>query len=228
MTAITTAVRLAQAAKRAYARKWAFIGLAFFAFLITFTTLARLDLLPDASQTTAAVADADQSAVVVGVASSTPIVTVPAVAEVPVKISIPSINLTATIANPTSTDIEVLDNALLKGAVRYPTSAKLGEEGNVILFGHSSYLPIVNNQAYKTFDGIQKLNQGDRITVSSSGTAYVYEVKSVAKESAASEAGIALTTTGHTLTLATCNSFGAKTDRFVVTAELVENYPLTP
>jgi len=223
MNAVNQAVRLARAAKRAYARKWAFFGLVLLAFLVTLSTLARLDLLPDASRTTtAAVANAP----VVTMATSTTAAAQIMVAELPMKIEIPSIKLAATISNPTSTDIDALDTALLRGAVRYPTSAKLGEAGNVILFGHSSYLPIVNNSAYKTFDGIQNLKNGDHITVSSSGTTYVYAVTGVAKESAASEAGIALTTTGHTLTLATCNSFGAKTDRFVVTAELVESYPI--
>jgi len=228
MNPVTQAAKLVRASQRAYARKWAFFGLAFLAFLMSVVTLGRLDLLPDApadAQVAAVDAgvvsfDASPSAATTSVAVATP--------EAPVKISIPTINLSATISNPVSTDIDVLDNALLTGAVRYPTSAELGQEGNVILFGHSSYLPIVNNKAYKTFDGIQNLKVGDRITVSSGTTAYTYAVTSVQKESAASEDGIALTSTGHTLTLATCNSFGTKSDRFVVSADLVESYPLAP
>jgi LPXTG-site transpeptidase (sortase) family protein len=113
-----------------------------------------------------------------------------------------------------------LDGDLLTGAVHYPTSAELGEDGNVVLFGHSSYLPIVKNQAYKTFDGIQKLAVGDLVTVYSSTTAYTYAVRTVAKESA-NDAIIPLTVDGRVLTLSTCNSFGEKTDRFVVTADFV-------
>jgi LPXTG-site transpeptidase (sortase) family protein len=228
MSAINQAVRLARAVRRAYARKWAFLGLAFLAFLITLLALARLDLLPDASRAQADTTSTQPVVSMTVASTSEPVASVPVAAELPVKITIPSINLSAMIANPSSTDIDVLDTALLRGAVRYPTSAKLGEAGNVILFGHSSYLPIVHNQAYKTFNGIQNLAEGDRITVSSGDIAYVYGVVSVVKENVASEAGIALTTTGHTLTLATCNSFGVKGDRFVVTAELVESYPLAP
>jgi sortase (surface protein transpeptidase) len=55
---------------------------------------------------------------------------------------------------------------------------------------------------------------------------YVYAVTSVQQESAASNDSIPLTTTGHTLTLATCDSFGKKTDRFVVTSTLVGSYAL--
>ena len=141
------------------------------------------------------------------------------------KIEIAAINLSATIANPMTTNITVLNTDLLSGAVRYPTSAKLGEEGNVVLFGHSSYLPIVGNQAYKTFNGIQKLAAGDIVIVSSSDTAYSYRVKSVTKENANNNSAIPLSVAGKTLTLVTCNSFGAKEDRFVVTADFVESHP---
>ena len=147
-------------------------------------------------------------------------------AEEPVRIEIAKIGLATTIANPTTTNIETLDTYLLKGAVRYPTSAKLGEKGNVVLFGHSSYLPIVGNQAYKTFNGIQKLVAGDTITVASDTTVYTYRVRTMEKESAASDAGISLITEGRVLTLATCNSFGAKSDRFIVTADFVESHAI--
>ena len=69
---------------------------------------------------------------------TTSIVAQPQIAtELPIKIEIPKINLSAVVVNPTITTVAVLDKELLKGAVRYPTSAKLGEDGNVVLFGHS-------------------------------------------------------------------------------------------
>ncbi len=215
-------VRLIRAGGRAYAKKWSFFGISAVAFFVSVAILGSLDLLPST-----------KSDLVLGLpdVSTTPEVSLTAnvvqaikVVELPTKIEIPAINLSATIANPETTNIEVLDQKLLSGAVRYPTSAKLGETGNVVLFGHSSYLPIVGNQAYKTFNGIQKLVKGDVVTVYSAGTAYTYEVRSVAKESAASDAGIDLAVTGRVLTLATCNSFGAKADRFVVTADFVESH----
>ena len=128
--------------------------------------------------------------------------------------------------NPTIPTVAVLDKELLKGAVRYPTSAKLGEDGNVVLFGHSSYLPVVGNQAYKTFNEIQKLAVGDSITVYSSDTAYTYRVRNVVKKSA-SDGVIELSITGRVLTLVTCSSFGAKEDRFVVTADFVESHSVS-
>ncbi|MFA6279032.1 MAG: sortase [Candidatus Paceibacterota bacterium] len=215
---ITITARLILAGQRAYLKKWSFLCLFVFVFIANIAVLASLDLLPSVSTKVEASAP-----VVVNTITSTP-----AVPELPTKIEIAAINLSSTIANPATTDVSTLDEDLLKGAVRYPTSAKLGEDGNVVLFGHSSYLPVVLNQAYKTFNGIQKITAGDSVIVSSSGTAYTYRVKSVEKESANSNSAIPLLVTGKTLTLVTCNSFAEKTDRFVVVADFVESHPALP
>ncbi len=145
--------------------------------------------------------------------------------ELPVKVVIAKIGVNTQVTNPATTDVNALDNYLTYSAARYPTSATLDQQGNVILFGHSSYLPVVINQHYKTFDGIQNLKSGDQITVYSKEHVFTYAVTSVQKESA-TNGSIPLTTTGHTLTLATCNSFATKSDRFVVTATLVSSSPL--
>ena len=58
----------------------------------------------------------------------------PQKAEAPVRVAAGDIRLDAAVANPTSTNVEVLDQALLKGAVRYPTSAELGVNGTVLIF----------------------------------------------------------------------------------------------
>ena len=209
---------MARAGAYAWSRKWSFLATFLVIFFLTVAVLARFDLLPDppkAASTEAAVAEA----------SSTMPAVLPATPEDPVKIEIPKVGVSAMIANPETTNADALDALLLKGAVRYPTSAKLGETGNVVLFGHSSYLPIVKNPAYKTFDGIQKLSPGDRITVYSSDEAYTYAVRSVEKENA-NQGAIPLSVAGKVLTLSTCNSFATKEDRFVVTADLVESHPL--
>ncbi len=216
-------VRLIRAGKRAYARKWSFLGLFAVVFLGSVSVLAQSGLLPEASAgpTAPTVALTRSEA---AIASTS--VAVSNVPELPTKISIPAIGLSAPIANPDTTDVAILDGELLKGAVRYPTSAKLGETGNVVIFGHSSYLPVVYNQAYKTFDGIQKLAAGDIVTVYSSTAAYSYSVQSVTKESA-NDAAIPLSVDGKELTLSTCDSFGAKTDRFVVVANFVGSHPIS-
>ncbi|MDO8593809.1 MAG: sortase [bacterium] len=214
---VDVAVRLVQAGRRAYAKKWRFLGLFVVAFFGSVVVLGQLDLLPSTKSDLVLDVPADTSQSVASVST-------PAVVESPVKIEVPKIDLSAAVANPTTTDVAVLDGGLLKGAVHYPTSAKLGEMGNVVLFGHSSYLPVVGNQAYKTFNGIQKLKAGDTVTVYSSATAYTYTVRSVEKESADNNAAIPLSLDGKVLTLVTCNSFATKQDRFVVTADFVESH----
>ncbi|KND51065.1 MAG: hypothetical protein AB202_01480 [Parcubacteria bacterium C7867-007] len=207
---IKVAASSVQAGQKVSAKKWSFLVSFALVFLTSYSTLVALDLVPEAP---------------VKVATSLTASAVQAVTtkpELPTKIEIPSIKLSVTVSNPESTDVAVLDRELLKGTVRYPTSSKLGEAGNVIIFGHSSYLPIVNNPAFKAFDGIQDLKPGDRITVTGSDHVYVYAVESVVKADAESDS-IPLIVTGSKLTLATCDSFGTKSARFVVTANLVES-----
>ncbi len=224
--AVHIAARLIVAAQKASARKWSFLAVAAVCFFGSVTLLARLDLLPEArtnvSETTVPAVTLAASPLVAGAGA----LATNAVAESPDKIEIPSIKLVTTVSNPDSTQIDVLDRALLTGAVRYPSSAKLGETGNVVIFGHSSYLPVVNNQAFKAFTGIEKLHAGDTIIVYSSSRVHTYAVRSVTKEDANS-AGIPLTVAGKVLTLSTCNSFGEKSDRFVVVADFVESHPIS-
>ena len=222
MTAVSLAVRGIRAAGRAYGRKWSFLAMFLLVFLVSFSALASFDIVPEPRQE-----DAIASSEVSSTSSSRALVASVAAAQpdAPVRVKIPAVGIDVAIRNPQTTDIATLDAALLTGTVRYPTSAKLGEEGNMVLFGHSSYLPIVNNQAFKAFNEIQNLKPGDRITVEGEHSVQVYAVKTVTAADA-SEDAIPLTKTGYTLTLATCDSFGKKTDRFIVTAELVETYAL--
>jgi len=217
---VEVTARLILAVKQAYGRKWGFLGVFAVLFLAGVGILGSLDLLPEAVVKAAV---PTTSLVANPVTALAPV----AIVELPTRIEIPAIKLSVSIANPTMTSIEALDILLLKGAVRYPTSAKLGEVGNVVLFGHSSYLPVVLNPAYKSFNGIQKLAVGDIVTISSSSTAYTYRVRSVAKESVDDNKPIPLSVAGKELTLVTCNSFATKTDRFVVTADFVESHSIS-
>jgi LPXTG-site transpeptidase (sortase) family protein len=228
MSAIRTTARAIRVIGDVYRRKWSFLGAFFVVFFLSFSLLLGLGLVPNdstrAALTGSPLVASDPRTLSPNVADA-PVLGVRG-GELPLRIDIPAIGLSAKIENPTAVDVATLDAHLLKGAVRYPTSAKLGENGNVILFGHSSYLPVVHNQAFKAFNDIQKLRAGDQITVYSSGAAYVYAVEEVKEVSAASGA-IPLTVSGAKLTLSTCDSFGAKSDRFVVTATLVESHSLS-
>ena len=195
-------------------RPWAFAVAFFVLFGITAFFLAAVGATPDP---------------IVETADTTPHTTNNAAdvshAENPTRIVAASIGLDTAVENPTSTDVDVLDKALENGAVHYPTSAPLGVNGTVLLFGHSSYLPVVYHQYYKTFDDIQKLKTGAIVSVFSGTTEYRYSVTGVKVASATSDV-IELPSDGKHLTLVTCDSFSAKTNRFVVTADFVGAYAL--
>src|SRR3989344_627285 len=144
-------------------------------FALAFVFLAGVDALPEP----ASLQNPEQNAPVEAHPTRGPFVRDSANSEVPLRIVAKSIGLDKTIANPNSTDVETLDIALLGGTVRYPTSARLGEEGTVLIFGHSSYLPIVRNQNYKAFNGIQKLTAGETVSVYSATAEYRYTVTGV-------------------------------------------------
>lgn len=224
MTADNSPKRLSGALVNAWRMRWPFLITFLLVFFFSLSTLIALDWVPESDTATSP-----------EVTLSTPLVSGKAplspnaadafaIGAYPVRIQIPSIGVNMPISNPSTTNVGALDNYLLKGVVRYPTSGLLGITGNVVLFGHSAeYYPIVNNPAYKAFDGIEKLHPGDTITVYSSDRAYEYSVETVAKKNA-SEDGIPLTVSGQVLTLSTCDTFGKKTDRYVVTATFVESH----
>lgn len=143
----------------------------------------------------------------------------------PRRIVISKIGVDQSISNPKSTDVAVLDEALLSGAVRYPDSGLLGENKNMFLFGHSTGFRTVQNPAFKAFNRLGDLLPNDEIVVMSDSEAHIYKVVSLSLQSA-NETEIRFSPK-RTLTLATCNTFGRKEDRFVVQAEFVRSYKLT-
>ena len=196
------------------------MGKRFFAFVFTFTALfgltfiflSAVDALPEPTLVT-------------------PIPESPSVKETgpsvipedPIRVTASKIKLDVTVENRTSTDLDVLNAALLKGAIRYPTSAQLGTKGTVVLLGHSTSLPIVRNQAYKAFNDIQELEEGDTINVYSDTREYRYRVTGVETANATVDT-ISMPQDGTYLKLVTCNTLGAKEDRFIVSAVFVGVY----
>lgn len=199
-------------------RKVAFLAAFFVVFFCTYGLLYAIDFVPEtppeepaprAETTAAAVAQPDE---VVEPLPEDPY---------PVRVTIDALDRGVQVLNPTERDVASLDAALLEGVVRHPDSAMLGEEGTVLLFGHSSYLPTVYNKNFQAFNGLQNLAWGDIIRVRSTDAEYVYRVERVYKVTA-SAAEVRIASTEPRLALVTCNSFGSKDDRFVVEAKLVE------
>jgi len=139
------------------------------------------------------------------------------VGENPTKIIIEKIGVNVAVINPNTTNVATLDSYLKQGVVRYPGSGTLGL-GNMFIFGHSTGIQVVQNQAYKAFNGLKSLQVGDTIKVSGATQTYVYRVTSVNLVDK-DQALVEFDQNKNMLTLSTCNTFGAKEDRYVVEAD---------
>jgi LPXTG-site transpeptidase (sortase) family protein len=137
-------------------------------------------------------------------------------AEKAIRLEATSIGLNASIQNPANTNYSTLNNALAKGAVYYPGSGTV-QAGNMFIFGHSTSYKVVNNPAYKIFNNVKNLKEGDEVKVYTVSKVYVYKVDNV-KLVDSREAVIQFSNNQRMLTLSTCNSFGQPSDRYVVEA----------
>lgn len=193
---------------------WAGVFLVFLSLSLVFGIVPKIDM-SDSS---------DTKEKEIEIVSTETVVAAPAASD-PARILIDDIELDAPITIPESRAIEALDQALLNGVVHYPGSAQLGEEGNVLLFGHSTGFRVVQNQAFKVFNNLKELEENDLIRLQSTSREYVYRVTSVRLVNADEEL-VDLSARGRRLTLSTCNTFGAKQERYVVEAEFVGDYSL--
>ena len=211
--------------------KTAFFGVFFLVALVTYAILFALDFYPEpktADETKEAVSEVEAVETISepkAVAVSEPVSpknSIPVGDELPARIVIPKSDTDVAVLNPESLDMNDLDTALLDGVVRHPQSADFADKGNILIFGHSSYLPTVFNKNFQAFNGVQDLLWGDEITLmSEDGIEYTYRVNRVYKVKA-SETIIDNDRGKAKLTIVTCNSFGSKDDRYIVEAILVD------
>jgi LPXTG-site transpeptidase (sortase) family protein len=215
--------------ERIWANKVSFLGFFFLIFTVTYLLLVAIDFVPEepnddlstVKSGSEAIGQIDDTLETKTQETSKPDEALLGNQEVvfPNQISIPKLDKNITVLNPTSRSIAKLDEALLGGVVRHPDSATLEQEGNVFILGHSSYLPRVFNKNFQAFNGIQNLEWGDTITLTSNAVIYTYRVEKVYK-ARASDVTVPIADTGQMLTIATCNSFGSTDDRYIVEATL--------
>lgn len=208
-------------------RKGAFLLVFFVIMVISYAILVMIDFVPEPIEENGSRAEAHEIGTETDKSEKEELQpAAPAdVDPFPVSIHFDELDKTVAVLNPASRSIEDLDTALLKGVVRHPDSASFHEVGNIFILGHSSYLPNVFNKNYQAFNEIQKLTWGDTVRLRSKDTEYVYRVERVYKAKA-SEVTVPSSWGEARLTLATCNSFGSKDDRFIVEASLVSKKAL--
>ena len=214
--------------ERVWSKKILFFIVYFVVFTVSYLILVAIDFLPETSvdtetsittevtETKRTIGDLQVDNIEVTESQS-----LQEAVAVPTEIYIERLDKVITVLNPESRNIADLDTALLDGVVRHPDSAKLGQEGNVFILGHSSYLPTVFNSNFQAFNGIQNLEWGDTIEVTSDDAVYVYQVEKTFKAKA-QDVTVPIAGDAKLLTLATCNSFGSVDDRYIVEARQVE------
>lgn len=205
--------------------KIAFFVVFFVVVFLSYLVLFIVDFIPEPVTTTAESAKVEQKSVETKAVAEEKVVEPKVISPVPLKIIFDSLDKEVVVFNPQSRAVADLDTALLSGVVRHPDSADFVNEGNIFILGHSSYLPKVINKNFQAFNGIQKLVWGDTVRLQSEDTEYVYRVQKV-YEAKASEVFVPETPGKAQLTLATCNSFGSKDDRFIVEAVLIDTKSL--
>jgi len=157
-----------------------------------------------------------------GVTAVQSTVIAPAGAILPTHIKITAVGIDLPVQDPTTTDLGALDTILQKGPARYADSATLGAGGNMIIFAHSSHLPIVHNQMYKAFNNIPDLKAGDTITLTGDDNKqYLYVVSGVRSALATEDEKIYLKSATPELTLVTCDTLTGKSARFIAEADFV-------
>ncbi|MBC7981582.1 sortase [Candidatus Parcubacteria bacterium] len=140
-------------------------------------------------------------------------------AEVPLTIDIPGYVTSASVQSPVSNDVTVLDAALGRGAVYYPGSGYPGSN-NTLIFGHSTSFKIVRNKAYQIFNNLKSVPVGTLVYIKTQSGTHIYRTRKVEKVSKYTS-WIQFKSDTPILTMATCDSFGKASDRWVLVADYV-------
>jgi LPXTG-site transpeptidase (sortase) family protein len=113
-----------------------------------------------------------------------------------------------------------IQEALKFGVVHFPGTALPGDEGNVVITGHSSYFPWDPGRFKDVFALLHQVSVGDEIVVYHDQEKYVYKVYD--KQTIQPDQVEVLTQDGEDrLTLITCTPVGTNLRRLVVFAEPV-------
>lgn len=114
-----------------------------------------------------------------------------------------------------------MQEALQFGVIHYPGTARPGQQGNVVITGHSSYFPWDPGRFKDVFAVLHELQEGDRMLMYYNQQQYIYEVTTM-KKVWPSELDVLKPSTENKLTLITCTPIGTNLKRLVVEAKLIK------
>lgn len=140
------------------------------------------------------------------------------------KIIIPKINVSAPVVEPASISDKDILKALENGVVHYPETAKPGEVGNAFFTGHSSNYRWAKGSYNYVFSLLNKMQNGDQVTVHYNGQKYIYEVFEIIVVSS-KDVSVLDQTDSSIVSLMTCDPPGTSWKRRVVKAKQIEPDP---
>lgn len=111
-----------------------------------------------------------------------------------------------------------IQEALRAGVVHYPGTSLPGENGNVVLTGHSSYFPWDPGRFKDVFALLHDVEKGDRVVLYYNQKKYLYEITDKF-EVKPSNIEVLKQTETETLTLITCTPVGTNLRRLIVIAK---------
>lgn len=150
------------------------------------------------------------------------------VASLAPEIIIPKINVEVPVVyGVTSTDDNVVQKALEVGVVHYADTALPGQNGNLVIVGHSAE-NIFNAGGYKyVFSLLHKLDEGDVFYIQKDSVRYTYQVykKEIVKPT---DVGVLAPdpTQAATATLITCDPPGISANRLVIVGKQISPDPV--
>jgi sortase A len=143
------------------------------------------------------------------------------------EIIIPKINIEVPVVyGVTSTDDPVIQKALEVGVVHYADTALPGQDGNLVIVGHSSG-NIFNKGQYKyVFSLLREMDDGDTFYLQKDSKLYTYQIykKEIVKPT---DVGVlaAQSESPATATLITCDPPGVSSNRLVVVGKQISPDP---
>lgn len=141
-------------------------------------------------------------------------------------LTIPKINVSTPIVFEPSIAEANVQKALESGVVHYGNTANPGENGNAVIFGHSSNDWDKPGNYKFIFVLLEKLAIGDTYTIDYKGIRYEYQIYD-RKIILATDVGVVAPTAEPTSTLITCWPTGTSQKRLVVHAKQISPTPTT-
>ncbi len=141
------------------------------------------------------------------------------------ELRIPKINVSAPINFESSTNNTDIAYSLRSGVVHYASTAVPGQQGDVVIFGHSSGLVWAPGSYKFVFTLLNELKPGDTILVDYKGTRYIYQVTGSQTVKPADMSILQQNSKQSELSLVTCTPVGTDKNRLVVHARQLRPSP---